>query len=280
MNQTATRPDYQTIRVETDADGITWVTFNRPEKRNAMNPQLHYDMEDALMRLETDDATRVIVITGAGEAWSAGMDLKEFFRATDKDPTAQFRSYTANKHWAWEMLTTSRKPSIAMVNGYCLGGAWTSLCCCDIVIAADEATFGLPEVNWGIIPAGLVAKVMTDLMPFRQAMFYAMTGRTFGGKTAVEVGLATVSVPQARLREETVKLARELIAKSPTVLAFTKQAMRTVRNMDAPQAFDYLAAKLLALRFVDPARTRDKGITEFIENKSFKPTYEPVKGGG
>jgi trans-feruloyl-CoA hydratase/vanillin synthase len=237
-------------------------------------------MEDALTRLETDPATRVIVLTGEGEAWSAGMDLQEFFRATDKDPEAQFRSFTANKHWAWELLTTSRKPSIAMVNGYCLGGAWTSLCCCDFVVAADEATFGLPEVNWGIIPAGLVGKVMTDLMPFRQALLYAMTGRTFGGARAVELGLATLSVPRARLRDETVALAQELIAKSPTVLAFTKQALRTVRTMDVPQAYDYLAAKLLALRFVDPARTRDKGIAEFIDKKSYKPTYEPVKRSG
>jgi trans-feruloyl-CoA hydratase/vanillin synthase len=280
MDQPAGRPEYRTIHVETDQDGISWVTFNRPEKRNAMNPQLHHEMEDALTRLETDAATRVIVLTGAGEAWSAGMDLQEFFRATDNDPEAQFRSFTANKHWAWELLTTSRKPSIAMVNGYCLGGAWTSLCCCDIVIAADEATFGLPEVNWGILPAGLVGKVMTDLMPFRQALFYAMTGRTFGGAKAVELGLATLSVPRTRLRDETLALARELVAKNPTVLAFTKQALRTVRTMDAPQAYDYLAAKLLALRFVDPARTRDKGIAEFIDKKSYKPTYEPVKPSG
>jgi trans-feruloyl-CoA hydratase/vanillin synthase len=209
------KKDYTCVLVDTDDEGITWITFNRPEKRNAMSPTLHLEMEEILYGLETDSDTKVIVLTGAGNSWSAGMDLKQYFRETDNDPTARFRAATAHRRWATELLTWSRKPTIAMVNGYCYGGAFVSLAACDIVIAADNATFGLSEVNWGIIPGGNVSKVFGDMVSFRNALFYAMTGRTIDGRKAVELGIATLSVPADQLRQETVTVARELMAKSP-----------------------------------------------------------------
>ena len=153
----AEKKEYTCVLVQTDDEGITWITFNRPEKRNAMNPTLHVEMEEILFGLETDEDAKVIVLTGAGNSWSAVMDLKQYFRETDKDPAARFRAATAHRRWATELLTWSRKPSIAMVNGYCYGGAFVSLAACDIVIAAENATFGLSEVNWGIIPGGNVS---------------------------------------------------------------------------------------------------------------------------
>ena len=273
------RKELETVLVETDKSGISWVIFNRPEKRNAMSPQLHYDMEQVMMELETDPDTRVIVLTGAGPAWSAGMDLREYFRATDNDPAAQFKSFTANKHWTWDLLTTSRKPSIAMVNGYCFGGAFVPLCNCDLAIAADDAIFGLSEVNWGIIPGGIVSKVIADVMTHRDAMFYAMTGRTFTGKQAAEMKLVNYSVPRAKLRAETVALANDLMEKNPMVIAYTKQAVRAVGTMDIQQSYDYLMAKINALRFVDRERTREKGMTEFLDKKTYRPGFEAVKRG-
>jgi feruloyl-CoA hydratase/lyase len=273
----ATKKEYSCVLVETDDDGITWITFNRPEKRNAMNPTLHVEMERILFELETDEGTKVIVITGAGNSWSAGMDLKEYFRETDKDPEARFRASTAHRRWATDLLTWSRKPTIAMVNGYCYGGAFTALAACDIVIAAEDATFGLSEVNWGIIPGGNVSKVFADLVSHRNALFYAMTGRTFDGRKAVEIGIASLAVPADKLREETVAIARELMAKSPAVLAFTKQAIRAVRDMDMTQAYEYLSAKSMALRGGDPEQTRARGMREFLEEKSYRPGLGPVK---
>lgn len=273
----AKKKEYSCVLVETDDDGITWITFNRPEKRNAMNPTLHVEMEKILFELETDEETKVIVITGAGNSWSAGMDLKEYFRETDKDPVARFRSYMAHRRWATDLLTWSRKPTIAMVNGYCYGGAFTALAACDIVIAAENATFGLSEINWGIIPGGNVSKVFSDMLSYRNALFYAMTGRTIDGRKAVEMGIATLAVPAEKLREETVAIARELIAKSPVVLAFTKQAIRTVRGMDMTQAYEYLSAKNMALRAADPEQTRARGMREFLDEKKFRPGLEPLK---
>lgn len=273
----ATKKEYTCVLVETDGDGITWITFNRPEKRNAMSPTLHVEMEKILFELETDEETKVIVITGAGNSWSAGMDLKEYFRETDKDPEARFRSFVAHRRWATDLLAWSRKPTIAMVNGYCYGGAFTALAACDIVIAAEDATFGLSEINWGIIPGGNVSKVFADLVSRRNALFYAMTGRTFDGRKAVEMGVASLAVPADRLREETVAVARELISKSPAVLAFTKQAIRAVCDMDMTQAYEYLSAKSLALRVVDPEQTRARGLREFLDEKSFRPGLESLK---
>jgi trans-feruloyl-CoA hydratase/vanillin synthase len=217
-----------------------------------------------------------MVLTGAGNSWSAGMDLKQYFRETDNDPVARFRAVTANRHWT-DMLTWSRKPTIAMVNGYCFGGAFTPLAACDIVIAAENATFGLSEVNWGILPGGNVSKVFCDMVSFRNALFYAMTGRTIDGRKAAEMGIATMAVPANKLREETIAIARELMAKNPAVLAYTKQGIRTVRDMNMAQAFEYLGAKGMALRVADPEQTRARGMREFLDEKKFRPGLEPVK---
>jgi trans-feruloyl-CoA hydratase/vanillin synthase len=271
----ALKKEYSCVLVETDQEGITWITFNRPEKRNAFNPALLVEMEQIQYELETDEATRVIVLTGAGNSWSAGMDLRQYFRETDGDPVARFRAMTAHRRWA-ELLTWSRKPTIAMVNGYCYGGAFISLAACDIVIAADNATFGLSEVNWGIIPGGSVSKVFGDMVSFRNALFYAMTGRTIDGRKAAEMGIATLSVPADRLREETLTIARELIAKSPMVLAYTKQAIRAVRDMNLEQAYEYLGAKSMALRAADPEQTRARGMREFLDEKKYRPGLGPV----
>lgn len=273
----ALRDDYKCVDVKIDEEGIAWVTFNRPEKRNAMNPTLHYEMEDILMHLETDPAAKVIVLTGAGKAWSAGMDLKEYFRETDNNPDAFFRAFSANKHWSWDILANSRKPTVAMVNGYVFGGAFVSLCNCDIVITDEAAIYGLSEINWGIIPAGVVSKVIVDKMPLRDALFYSMTGRTFDGRKAVEMNLANIAVPADRLREETVEICRELMGKNPVALAYTKQAIRNVVTMDVPQAYEYLMTKIQALMAADPEKTRNRGIEEFIDKKTYRPGFEAVK---
>src|SRR5271165_814049 len=179
---------YENVRIEREG-GITFVVLNRPEKRNAMSPGLHYDMEDALDRLATDKDTQVLVLTGAGEAWCAGQDLRLYFRGTENDPDERQRSNSASHAWRWEKLSTFPKPTIAMVNGYCFGGAFTQLCAVDFVVTAEDAVYGLSEVNWGIIPGGIVSWNLTDMLLPRHALYYAVTGEPFDGKRAVEIGL-------------------------------------------------------------------------------------------
>ena len=133
-------------------NGIAWVSLNRPEKRNAMSPALNAEMLETVDALESDERCGVLVLTGSGDAFSAGMDLKEYFRATDDAPQVErLRIYRTAATWHWRRLLTYFKPTIAMVNGWCFGGAFTPMIACDMAIAAEEAVFGISEVNWGII---------------------------------------------------------------------------------------------------------------------------------
>ena len=262
--------DYNTIRIERE-DGVTFVVLNRPEKRNAMSPELHREMSEALDELETEEETKVVVVTGAGEAFSAGQDIKLYFRSTEDDPKARARARHDSHHWRWEKLSKYVKPTIAMVNGYCFGGAFTPLCACDFAIAADEAIFGLSEVNWAILPGGIVSWNVAQILSFRDAMYYACTGETFDGKQAAAVKLVNFSVPRAELRDATLTFARTLMKKNPAALRYTKECIRAVRTMDVQQAADYLNAKSDALRFRDPEKGRAEATRQFLDEKSFKP---------
>ena len=168
---------YENILIEREG-GITFLWLNRPDKRNAMSPGLHVDMDDALDWLATDKETKVLVLGGKGEAWCAGQDLRLYFRGTQDNPEVRYKANNASHNWRWERLSQFPKPTIAMVHGFAFGGAFTQLCACDFAIAAEDATFGLSEVNWGIIPGGLVSWNLTDMLMPRHALYYAVTGDT------------------------------------------------------------------------------------------------------
>lgn len=266
------------VKVE-KRDGISTVYMNRPEKRNAMSPQLHYEMEATLEELEVDPDTRCVVIRGAGGNFSAGQDLKMFFRENESNPMGRKRSQRSANRWRWEILYNYDKPTIAMVEGYCVGGAFMQLLGTDFAIAADDATFSLSEVNWGILPGALVSKVVADALLPRHAMYYACLGDAFDGKEAERIGLVNFSVPTDALEAKVTDLAERLMAKSPRVLRATKHAMRQVRTMDFGQSYDYLAEKGLAIRVGDKEDSYNTGLRQFLDEKSYKPTFEPFKKG-
>ncbi|MGH2998508.1 MAG: p-hydroxycinnamoyl CoA hydratase/lyase, partial [Gaiellaceae bacterium] len=231
---------WETVRVEYD-DGIAWVELNRPEKRNAMNPRLNAEMVEVLLGLDADDRCGVLVLTGAGDAFSAGMDLKEYFREVDDQPEhVQRRVRRDANYWQWRLLRTYAKPTIAMVNGWCFGGAFTPLCACDLAFAADEAMFGLSEINWGIPPGSVVSRALAETIGPRDALLYVMTGRTFDGREAAAMGLVNRSVPRERLRAEVDAVARELLDKNPIVLRAAKLGFKHARSMSWDTAEDYL----------------------------------------
>jgi feruloyl-CoA hydratase/lyase len=271
-----TTKKYETVLIERE-DGITWLTMNRPEKRNAMSPQLHLEMDDALANLAVDPHTQVLVLTGAGEAFCAGQDIKLYFRANDDAPAARAKARHASNQWRWQRLSTFPQPTIAMVNGFCFGGGFTQVCACDLAVAADEAVFGLSEVNWGILPGGIVSWNIAQTLNFRDGMYYALTGDTFDGRKAADIGFVNFSFPKAKLKQETIKLAHKLMEKSPAVLRYTKEALRAVRFMNEPQASDYLNAKSDALRFVDKEDSRSQGMKQFLDEKAYRPGFGPFK---
>jgi trans-feruloyl-CoA hydratase/vanillin synthase len=270
-------PGGKTVLVEFE-DGIAWVSMNRPEKRNCISPTLASEMLGVINALEADRRCQVLVLTGAGDSFSAGMDLKEFFRDNDHlSPPERAHIYRTNAAWQWRQFQFYSKPTIAMVNGWCFGGAFTPLISCDLAIAAEEAQFGLSEINWGIIPAGVVTKAVSQVMSQRDCLYYIMTGETFDGRKAASMGLVNEAVPLKELRERTRALARNLMGKNPTVLRAAKHAYRRVRYMSWDDAEDYLMSKMDQVRFVDDEHGRDKGLTQFLDEKSYKPGLSAYK---
>ena len=268
---------WQTVDVKVD-QGIAWVMFNRPEKRNAMSPTLNAEMIQVLEALELDADAKVLVLTGAGDAWTAGMDLKEYFREVDAGPEILQEKIRRDAcQWQWKLLRMYAKPTIAMVNGWCFGGGFSPLVACDLAIAADEATFGLSEINWGIPPGNLVSKAMADTVGHRRALHYIMTGDTFTGVEAAEMGLVNSSVPLAGLRDATIALAARLMDKNPVVLRAAKHGFKRSRELTWEQCEDYLYAKLDQAQLRDPERGREQGLKQFLDDKAIKPGLQAYK---
>ena len=268
---------WKTVKVEIE-DGIAWVTLNRPEKRNAMSPTLNKEMREVLETVEQDADARVLVLTGAGESWSAGMDLKEYFREVDSQPEVfQERIRRDASAWQWRLLRMYAKPTIAMVNGWCFGGAFSPLVACDLAIADEKAIFGLSEINWGIPPGNLVSKAVADTMGHRKALEYIMTGATFTGAEAAEMGLVNKAVPSGKLREETIALAKKLAEKNPVVLHAAKVGFKRCRELTWEQNEDYLYAKLDQALHRDPEDGRAEGMKQFLDEKSIKPGLQSYK---
>jgi trans-feruloyl-CoA hydratase/vanillin synthase len=264
-------------------DGIAWVRFNRPEKRNCMSPRLNREMLRVLDALEFRDDVGVLVLSGEGTAWSAGMDLQEYFRETEALGLPGVRKSQREAYAWWERLRWYQKVTIAMVNGWCFGGGYGPLFACDLAICADEAQFGLSEINWGILPGGGATKVATELMTLRKAMYHALLGEALSGPQAAQCGLVNESVPAGELRARVLELANRLLKKNLVTLKATKDAVRRVREMTYSNAEDYLIRAQEALNWHDKSDGRHAGMRQFLDDKSYKPglgEYDKSKSAG
>ncbi|MBT0668165.1 p-hydroxycinnamoyl CoA hydratase/lyase [Novosphingobium profundi] len=249
---------------------IAWVSFNRPEKRNCMSPSLNRRMMEVLNELEFREDVGVLVLTGEGTAFSAGMDLKEYFRENEEKGLGAIRQAQREAYGWWERLRWYEKPTIAMINGWCFGGAYGPLFGCDLAVAAEDAQFGLSEINWGILPGGGASKVIVELTGFRNAMYHAMMGENVDGKKAAEWGLVNEAVPADQLKARTTAIAEVLLGKNPTALRATKWAIRRVREMSFDNSMDYLVRTQEAANFFD-SEGRKEATRQFIDEKTFKP---------
>lgn len=258
---------------------IAWVSFNRPEKRNCMNPTLNREMAELLDDLEFRDDLGVLVLTGEGSAWSAGMDLKEYFREMEALGLGAVRRAQREAYGWWRRLRWYQKPTIAMVNGWCFGGGYGPLFACDLAFAAEEARFGLSEINWGILPGGGATKVVVELLAFRDAMYHTLTGEMIDGTTAARWRLVNEAVPLSQLRERVQAVAEVLLDKSPVALKAAKDAVRRVKEMTYDNAEDYLVRAQEAANYFDDD-ARKQGIHEFIDQKSYKPGLGTYRRSG
>lgn len=266
--------EYTAIRIERD-DGVTTLRINRPEKKNAMSPTVHREMHHALSELKHDPETRVLVITGSGDAFSAGQDLKEYFYELKDDPRGREEIRRISHEWRHQMLNYFPRPTIAMINGYCFGGAFTVVASCDIAITAREATFGLSEINFGNIPGGLVTKIVQQLMLPRQALYYILTGEPFDGQRAVDIGFCTEAVPRAELEGRVAALAATLKSKDAHALRACKEAFKAVTpHVHEEDAWYWLSAKVDELTLRQKGGWIEQGIGRFLQKE-----YRPGLGG-
>ncbi|WP_296681067.1 p-hydroxycinnamoyl CoA hydratase/lyase [Novosphingobium sp.] len=272
------RPEQETVAFDV-ADGIAWVRFNRPEKRNCMSPKLNRQMLRVLEALEFREDVKVLVLAGEGDAWTAGMDLQEYFRETEEQGLGAIRKSQRESYGWFERLRWYEKPTIAMIDGWCFGGGYGPLFGCDIAIASDDATFGLSEINWGILPGGGASKVAQELMPFRKAMYHAMMGENLSGKQAEAQGLVTEAVPSVQLKARVTEIAEALKKKDGAALRATKWAVRRMVDMTYDNALDYQIRAQEALHSFGGAAARKEATRQFLDEKSFKPGLETFDAG-
>ena len=264
---------YETLLVE-KKDGVAVIRFNRPDKRNAMSPQLHRDMTAVLEDLRYDDDAHVLVIAGSGKAFCAGMDLKEFFTNL-KDNKAEYdRVLRIACEWRGRTLRYYPKPTIAMIHGYCFGGAFSIVEGCDLAIAAEDATFGLSEINFKMFPGGTVSKSLANLLRPRDALWYGMLGHNFDGKTAQQIGFINRAVPAAQLEAETMKIAKELAQKDPIALRCVKEAYKFSLEMTWEASIGLTNAKENEVAYLQNDAWRKTGIGDFLKGE-----YKPGLGG-
>ncbi|MFQ5958837.1 MAG: enoyl-CoA hydratase [Alphaproteobacteria bacterium] len=209
---------YKTITVETRGR-VGLVTLNRPTALNALNAALISELNQALDRCEDDDDIAAIVITGSERAFAAGADVKEMQDKTFVDVVRD--DFIA----PWERVTRCRKPVVAAVAGYALGGGCELAMMCDIVIAADSARFGQPEITLGTIPGSGGTQRLTRAVGKAKAMEMILTGRMMDAGEAERAGLVSRVVPAAEVVDEAVKVAERIADMSAPVVAFAKEAV-------------------------------------------------------
>jgi enoyl-CoA hydratase len=210
---------YQNILVE-KTGAVAVIRLNRPQALNALNGQLTAELQEALIELDGDDAVRCLVLTGSDKAFAAGADIKEMKERSFMDVyKADFITAT------WEQLSRVRKPVIAAVAGYALGGGCEIAMMCDFIIAADNARFGQPEITIGTIPGSGGTQRLTRFVGKSKAMEMVLTGRMMDAAEAERAGLVSRIVPLADLMGEAMKVAEKIAALSLPAVMMAKEAV-------------------------------------------------------
>ncbi len=215
--------DYETIIVETRGR-VGWITLNRPQALNALNAQVSQEVAAAAIGFDEDPGIRAIVLTGSERAFAAGADIKEM----ESKSAEEMRE---NDHFgAWRRLSDLRTPLIAAVAGYALGGGCELAMMCDLIIAADTAKFGQPEITLGIIPGmGGTQRLLRAIGPYKAADLI-LTGRTIDAEEAERAGLVSRVVPTGDLLAEAGAVAEAVAAKSAPSVAAAKGALRAAQE--------------------------------------------------
>ncbi len=209
---------YETIEIETHGR-VGLIRLNRPQALNALNAQLIAELDDALSNFESSDGVGCIVLTGSEKAFAAGADIKEM---RDKGFVDAFLDDFIGR---WDTVARARKPIIAAVAGFALGGGCELAMMCDFILAADTATFGQPEIKLGVIPGAGGTQRLTRAVGKAKAMDLVLTGRMMGAEEAERAGLVARIVPAADLLAEALKAAAAIAAMSLPAVLMAKEAV-------------------------------------------------------
>jgi enoyl-CoA hydratase len=252
---------YENIILEKQDGGIYCLTVNRPEQLNALNQATIADITGAITRVKNDPQARVLLFTGAGEkAFIAGADISQFVNLG----SLEARELGLAGQNIASLLEHMDIPVIAVVNGFALGGGCELAMACDWIIASDNAKFGQPEINLGIMPGFGGSQRLMRLVSKSMAMDLCMTGRLIGAEEAKRLGLVNQVFAADELMDEASKLATTLSQKAPIALKFIKQVLRDGQNMSLDNACT-LEAELFALCFT--TEDQEEGVAAFLEKR-------------
>lgn len=254
---------YETLIVEA-ADGVSLIRFNRPEALNAFNDQLMDELTAALDAAEADEEVRCIILTGSDRAFAAGADIKEM---ASKTYVGAYKENFITRNW--ERVTRCRKPVIAAVAGFALGGGCEVAMMCDFIIAAENARFGQPEITLGVSPGAGGTQRLTRLIGKSKAMEMILTGRMMDAAEAERSGLVSRVVPVDQLLEEAMKAAKKIAGLSPVSVMLTKELVNAAYETTLSQGVTFerrLFHSMFALE------DQKEGMAAFSEKR--KPAFK------
>lgn len=251
--------DFETLKLQRD-DRVATLVIDRPEKRNALNSVVRSEIVDALDALRDDADVRVVIFTGAGEkAFIAGADIGEF---AERTPIDQRNAMTGRR--VFDVIASYPKPTIAMINGFALGGGCELALACDLRIAARSARLGQPEIRLGILPGGGGTQRLPRLIGFGQAMRLILTGELIEAAEAERIGLVEWVVDDADLESFTRGIASTIAGFSPVALELAKTAVRA--SLEAPLSAGLAQEReLFVAAFASEDRT--EGVAAFLEKR-------------
>jgi len=244
--------------------GILYI--NRPKALNALNQEVFFELTHFLDQIAQDTNTRALIITGEGKAFVAGADIKSFQENT---PNQSYEFAELGKR-VFNQIEDLKIPVIAAINGFALGGGLELALACDIRVAGDKASLGLPEVNLGLIPGFDGTQRLPRLIGKGNANFIMMQGEAISAQKAYELGIVQMLVPQDTVLDATLKLSEKIVRKSPVALSILKKVVQKGAEMKRKEA-GKLESKEFGALFHKDQKEREEGINAFIEKR--KPNW-------
>lgn len=255
------------VLVSRDARGVATVTLNRPERRNAFDDALIRELDRCFIALARDRSVRIVVLTGAGSAFSAGADINWMHRVAGYSKR-QNRADAMRLARMLRRLDTLRKPTVARVNGAAYAGAIGLICACDVAVAAADVTFAISEVRLGLLPA-TIAPYVTATIGARQARRFNLTGEAFGADEALRIGLVHKIVPLAGLDAAVGAIVEALLHGAPGAQAKAKRMIAAVTGK--PITHSVMARTAAAIAEARAAPEGREGLAAFLEKR--KPRF-------